>query len=75
MVAGKIGYDDIYRIGHMRNGMFADNSAGKSKHANFLSGGLKASTTWTIGGGNVLSIGLGMNIAHQTQAMPSLHQK
>ena len=59
MVAGKIGYDDIYRIGHMRNGMFADNSAGKSKHANFLSGGLKASTTWTIGGGNVLSIGLG----------------
>ena len=59
MVAGKIGYDDIYRIGHMRNGMFADNSAGKSKHADFLSGGLKASTTWTIGGGNVLSIGLG----------------
>ena len=33
MIAAKVGYDNMYRVGHMRNGMFADNSDGKSKHA------------------------------------------
>ena len=59
MVAGRIGYDNMYRVGHMRNGMFADNSDGKSKHAEFLSGGLKTNATLTLGGGNALSLGLG----------------
>ena len=59
MVAGRLAYDNMYRTGHMRNGMFADNSYGKSKHADFISGGLKSSATLTLGGGNALSLGLG----------------
>ena len=59
MVGAKIGYDNMYRDGHMRNGMFANNSYGKSKHADFLTGGGKFSGTWTIGGGNAVSLGLG----------------
>ena len=59
MVAGRLGYDNMYRNGHMRNGMFADNSYGKSKHADFVYGGLKTSATFTLGGGNALSLGLG----------------
>ena len=59
MVVGRLAYDNMYRTGHMRNGMFADNSYGKSKHADFVSGGLKSSATLTLGGGNALSLGLG----------------
>ena len=59
MVGAKMGYDNMYRDGHMRNGMFANNSYGKSKHADLLTGGGKFSGTWTIGGGNAVSLGLG----------------
>ncbi len=59
MVAAKLGYDNMYRVGNMRNGLFADNSFGKSRHAEFLSGGLKTSATITLGGGNALSAGIG----------------
>lgn len=59
MIAAKVGYDDMYRHGHMRNGMFADNSFGKSKHAGFLTGGGKLRGTWNIGRGNALSLGAG----------------
>ena len=48
MVAGRVGYDNMYRVGNMRNGMFADNSAGKSKDANFLTGGVKSNATVTL---------------------------
>ena len=59
MVAGRVGYDNMYRVGNMRNGMFADNSAGKGKDANFLTGGVKSNATVTLGSGNALSLGLG----------------
>jgi len=59
MVGAKMGYDNMYRKGYMRNGMFADNSYGKSKHADFLTGGGKISGTWTLGSGNAVSLGLG----------------
>ncbi|MDR0186542.1 TonB-dependent receptor [Prevotella brunnea] len=59
IIAGKMAYDNMYRKGYMRNGMFADNSYGKSKHADFLSGGGKFSGIWTIDGNNTLSLGLG----------------
>ena len=59
MIAAKVGYDNMYRVGHMRNGMFADNSDGKSKHADFLTGGFKSNANITLGGGNVISLGLG----------------
>ena len=59
MVAGKLGYDNIYRYGYMRNGMFANNSYGKSRNAEFLSGGAKFSGTATLNPHNVLSMGIG----------------
>lgn len=59
IIAGKIAYDNMYRKGFMRNGMFADNSYGKSKHADFVFGGGKFSGIWTIGRGNTVSLGLG----------------
>lgn len=59
MVGAKMGYDNMYRKGYMRNGMFADNSYGKSKHSDFLTGGGKFSGTWTLGSGNAVSLGLG----------------
>ena len=59
MVAGKLGYDNMYRRGHMRNGMFADNSFGKSRHADFVSGGGKFNGSWSMGRGHTLSLGMG----------------
>lgn len=58
-LAAKIGYDNMYRKGHMRNGMFADNSYGKSRSADFLTGGGKANAIWAISGTHTLSLGLG----------------
>ena len=58
-IAAKIGYDGMNRDGKMRNGLFADNSYGKSKTANFLSGGAKFSGSMDLGKGNVVSLGLG----------------
>lgn len=58
-LAGRLNYDNMYRYGHMLNGMFANNSFGKSRHAEFFSGGMKGNVIWTIGGGNALSLGLG----------------
>ena len=58
-IAGKLGYDDMQRKGRMRNGMFADNSFGKSKRAKFVSGGAKFSGNLTLGGGFVALAGIG----------------
>lgn len=59
MVAGKVGGTDMQRQGYMRNGMFPENSYGKSGHAKFLDGGGKASITWDAGLGNIVSVGAG----------------
>ncbi len=59
VVSGKLGYDNMYRKGYMRNGLFADNSYGKSKQANFLSGGGKFSSSYDFGKGHVINLGLG----------------
>ncbi len=58
-VAGKIGGTLMNRYGHMRNGMFADNSFGRSKTARFLDGGLKGSVTAKLGGGHLMRAGVG----------------
>lgn len=57
-LAGKLAYDNMFRKGHMRNGMFADNSFGKSKKAEFLSGGMKFNGILSQNG-HTLSLGLG----------------
>lgn len=58
-VSAKIGYDNMYRKGYMRNGMFADFSYGRSKTADFLYGGGKFSGTLSMGRGNTLALGIG----------------
>lgn len=56
-VAGKIGYTSMQREGRMRNGLAANNSYGKSHHAQFLDGGVKLGSNITLGGGHVVSLG------------------
>jgi hypothetical protein len=59
MIAGKMGATDMRRHGNMRNGMFANNSFGKSGRAKFGEAGGKGSITANLGGGHVISIGAG----------------
>ena len=61
-VSGRITHDGMQREGRMRNGMFADMSYGKSKSANFLSGGGKANATINLGGGNTVLLGVGYEL-------------
>ena len=58
-IGAKLGYDGMNRKGNMRNGMFADNSYGKSKTAEFISGGGKLNGTSDLGKGSTFSRGLG----------------
>lgn len=58
-ISGKVNYDGMQREGNMRNGMFADNSLGKSKTAHFVSGGGKFSGNLNLGGGSTLLVGIG----------------
>ncbi|MBQ6188130.1 MAG: TonB-dependent receptor [Prevotella sp.] len=57
--AGRWGGTIMQRKGHMRNGMFADNSFGKSGVARFGEAGAKGSMTYNIGRGHVISLGTG----------------
>ena len=59
MVAGKMGATDMQRKGYMRNGMFAENSYGKSGRAKFGEAGGKASMNYDAGRGHVFSLGAG----------------
>ena len=75
-LAGKIGYDAMNRDGKMRNGLFANNSYGKSKTAHFLTGGMKLASSFDFGKGHVISLGLGYefkapnaNVAFQAPEM------
>ena len=74
--AGKIGYDAMNREGKMRNGLFANNSYGKSKTAQFLTGGVKVASSFDLSKGHVVSLGLGYefkapnaNVAFQAPEM------
>ena len=58
-IAAKVNYDGMQREGNMRNGMFADNSFGKSKTAHFVSGGGKFTGNLTLGGGLTMLAGIG----------------
>jgi len=75
-IAAKVGYDAMNRDGKMRNGLFANNSYGKSKTAEFLSGGAKFASSVDMGHGSVLSLGVGYetkapnaNVAFQAPEM------
>ena len=59
MAAAKLGATQMNRKGNMRNGLFADNSFGKSKNARFGEGGAKGSINFDAGRGHSFSIGVG----------------
>lgn len=59
MAAAKMGGTSMQREGYMRNGLFAENSYGKSGTAHFGEAGGKASATFNAGHGHVFSLGAG----------------
>ena len=61
-VAAKMGGRRMWREGFMRNGLFQDNSYGKSGKARFLDGGFKAGTTINLGKGHAITAGLGYEL-------------
>ncbi|MBQ7422246.1 MAG: TonB-dependent receptor, partial [Prevotella sp.] len=58
-IAARLNYDAMQRQGHMRNGMFADNSFGKSGTAEFISGGAKFNANMPFGQGGTILFGIG----------------
>ena len=58
-VSAKMGFTDMWRYGNMQNGLFANNSYGKSKKAYFLDGGAKAGVNINLGRGHVIGAGIG----------------
>ena len=68
-ISGRVGGVEMQRDGKMKNGMFLNNSYGKSKTAHFLEGGAKAGASITLGRGHVLSGGISAEArAPQAQA-------
>ena len=61
-ITGKIGGRRMWREGFMRNGLFQDNSYGKSGIAHFLDGGLKMGSTINLGKGHAIMAGLGYEL-------------
>lgn len=57
--SGKIGGTNMQRDGKMRNGLFANNSYGKSGTAGFLDGGAKVAASYDAGRGHVFSLASG----------------
>ena len=61
-ITGRIGGRRMWREGFMKNGLFPNNSFGKSGIAHFLDGGLKAGSTINLGKGHVITAGIGYEI-------------
>ena len=59
-LAGQIGGTKMWRTGHMRHGMAANYSYGNSQKAYFLDGGVKMGSTFSLGHGNSITLGLGL---------------
>lgn len=57
-ISAKIGGTQMWRDGKMRNGLFADNSYGKSGTARFLDGGFKIGTNLNFSKVHVLGFGV-----------------
>ncbi|MCL2167804.1 MAG: hypothetical protein FWH59_01615 [Lentimicrobiaceae bacterium] len=51
---GQLGASEMWRVGFMRNGRFANDSEGKSKTKSFFEGGAKAGITYKATGRNYL---------------------
>ena len=61
-IAGRIGGRRMWREGFMCNGLFQNNSYGKSGIAHFLDGGLKMGSTINLGKGHAISAGVGYEL-------------
>nr|MCR5643818.1 TonB-dependent receptor [Prevotella sp.] len=58
-VSGRVAGVEMQREGKMRNGMFLDNSYGKSRTAHFLEGGAKFGVDYNLGQGHTVTLGAG----------------
>ena len=68
-VSGRVGGVEMQRDGKMKNGLFLDNSYGKSGTAHFLEGGGKAGAIINLGHGHSINGGFGVEVrAPQAQA-------
>lgn len=63
-VGANASYDQFWRTGHMRNGLFPEDSYGDSDKNNFMNYGAKAGVTYKITGRHYLSV----NAMYQTKA-------
>lgn len=59
-ISAKIGGTQMWRVGHMENGLCEGYSYGKSGTGRFLDGGIKMGSTLNLGGGNAITFGVGM---------------
>lgn len=59
LVAGRIGGTSMERDGKMRNGLFPNNSYGKSGEAHFGEAGAKGALTFSAGHGHTFTLGAG----------------
>lgn len=57
-ITAKLGGRRMWREGFMRNGLFQDNSYGKSGKAHFLDGGVKLGSVINLGKGHGVNVGL-----------------
>ena len=58
-ISGRVAGVEMQRDGKMRNGMYLDNSYGKSGTAHFLEGGYKLGLNYNLGHGHTISLGQG----------------
>lgn len=63
-IGANLSYDQFWRTGHMRTGLFPDNSYGDSDKNNFFNYGAKAGATYKISGRHYVSA----NSMYQTRA-------
>ena len=61
-ITAKMGGRRMWREGFMRNGLFLNNSYGKSDKAHFLDGGAKLGTTLNLGKGHAIAVGVGYEL-------------
>ena len=67
--SAKIGGRRMWREGFMRNGLFQDNSYGKSGKAHFLDGGMKMGSILNLGNGHAVTAGVGYELKAPTASV------
>jgi hypothetical protein len=67
--SAKMGGRRMWREGFMRNGLFQDNSYGKSGKAHFLDGGMKMGSILNLGNGHAVTAGVGYELKAPTASV------